>query len=116
MSEYDEVPTITRDEVKPGAVILDVREDNEWNLGHIAGAVHVPLDRLPQRMHYDPDELLTDDVIVVVCKGGGSRSARATAFLNANGFDAVQLEGGTRGWFESGRAMASESGRRPTVT
>jgi rhodanese-related sulfurtransferase len=115
MSEYDDIPTVSRDEVAPGAVILDVREDDEWAKGHIAGAVHVPFDRLPQRMHYEPDELLTDDPIVVVCAGGGSRSTRATAWLNANGFDAVKLDGGTRGWHESGLPMASETDEPPAV-
>lgn len=115
MSEYDEVPTISRDEVPPDAVILDVRDDDEWARGHIDGAVHVPFERLSARMHYEPGELLTDDPLVVVCRGGGSRSARATAWLNANGFEAVKLDGGTRGWHEAGRPMASDTDDEPTV-
>jgi len=110
MSEYDDIPQVTRDEVPADAVILDVREDDEWDRGHIANAVHVPIDRLANRMHYEPGELLSDEPLVVVCRGGGSRSARATAWLNANGFEAVQLVGGTRGWMNAGLPMDAANG------
>jgi rhodanese-related sulfurtransferase len=41
----DEPPSIERDQIEPGQLILDVREDDEWAGGHIDGAVHVPLGR-----------------------------------------------------------------------
>jgi rhodanese-related sulfurtransferase len=110
----EETPTIERDQVRPDQLILDVRDDDEWAAGHIDGAVHVPLDRLANRMLYEPGELLIDQPLVVTCKGG-SRARRATAWLNRNGFDAVVLEGGLRGWQASGRPMVSETGDEPTL-
>jgi rhodanese-related sulfurtransferase len=65
-------------------------------------------------MILDPGELLTDGTLVLVCKGGG-RATRAAAWLNANGFDAVRLDGGTAGWHESGRPMTSDTDEPPVV-
>ncbi|HTZ42852.1 MAG TPA: rhodanese-like domain-containing protein [Jatrophihabitans sp.] len=116
MTEFglDDLPTIHRDEVRGEHVILDVREDSEWAAGHIEGAVHVPLDRLANRMLYEPGELLTDRPLVVTCKGGG-RARRATSWLNRNGFDAVVLDGGMVGWHGTGRPMVSDTGDEPTI-
>lgn len=107
-------PSISRDEIKPEQVILDVRNDDEWAAGHIDGAVHVPLDRLAGRMSYDPGELLSDAPLVVTCKGGG-RAGQAVSWLNRNGFDAVVLDGNMRGWQAAGRPMVSDNGREPDV-
>ena len=116
MTEFglDEVPTIHRDEVKPEHVILDVREDSEWAAGHIEGAVHVPLDRLANRMLHEPGELLIDQPLVVTCKGGG-RARRAASWLNSNGFEAVVLDGGMVGWHGAAHPMVSDTGDEPTV-
>jgi rhodanese-related sulfurtransferase len=95
-------------------VILDVRDDDEWAAGHVEGAVHVPLDRLQNRMTYEPGELLSDEPIAVTCKGGG-RAMRAAAWLNSNGFDAVVIDGGMLGWSAAGRPMISETGSAPDI-
>lgn len=110
----DEPPSISRDDIKPGQVILDVRGDDEWAAGHIESAVHVPLDRLANRMAYEPGELLSDEPLVVTCKGGG-RAGRAVSWLNRNGFDAVVLDGNMHGWQAAGRPMVSDNGREPDV-
>lgn len=110
----EEPPSIRPDELRPDSLILDVRDDEEWSDGHIAGAVHVPLDRLANRMTYEPGELISDDPIVVTCKGGG-RARRATAWLNANGFDAVVLDGGMRAWHANDHPMISDTGEPPVV-
>ena len=70
------------------AVLLDVREDDEWSAGHIDGARHVPMYQVPQHVNYAED-LSPDVPIVVVCKMGG-RSAQVTAWLNQQGYDAVE--------------------------
>jgi rhodanese-related sulfurtransferase len=116
MTEFglDEPPSVDSSQVRPDQLILDVREDEEWTAGHIDGAVHVPLGRLANRMLHEPGELLTDQPLVVTCKGGG-RARRAAAWLNTNGFDAVVLDGGMRGWQASGRPMVSETGEEPTL-
>jgi rhodanese-related sulfurtransferase len=83
--------------VPPGTVLLDVREKDEWDAGHVPDAVHIPLADLPQRV----DELDRDARIVVVCHAG-VRSARATAWLVQGGFDAVNLDGGMVDWARAG--------------
>ena len=88
-----------------GTTLLDVREPLEWEHGHIAGALHIPLMQLPQRL----DEL-PDGPVVVVCKVGG-RSAQAVAWLSVQGRDAVNLEGGMVDWVDAGLPMVSETGR-----
>ena len=80
--------------------VLDVRETYEWEAGHIAGAVHVPLSDLPQRL----DEVAGDSPVLCVC-GVGARSAHAVLFLQSRGFDAVNLHGGMLAWSNAGRPI-----------
>jgi rhodanese-related sulfurtransferase len=86
--------------IPPGLVVLDVRESHEWAAGHIEGALHIPLGDLPARV----GELDPTAATVVVCHVGG-RSARATAWLHAQGHDVVNLEGGMEAWEQAGRPV-----------
>jgi rhodanese-related sulfurtransferase len=90
--------------------VLDVREQLEWDHGHIDGAQHIPLSELGQRT----DEVPRDKQLLVVCAIGG-RSAQVVAWLARNGLDAVNLEGGLMEWAGSGRPMVSETGNPPQV-
>ena len=83
-----------------GAVLIDVREIDEWSDGRVPGAQHIPLATIPDRL----DEVPTDGPVYVICALGG-RSARAVEFLRANGVDAINVAGGTAGWIDSGRAV-----------
>lgn len=109
-----EVPTIEVAQVPQplpdGVTVLDVREPVEWEHAHIEGAVHVPLQQLPDRA----EELPRDQQLLVVCKVGG-RSAQATAFLQEKGFEAVNLAGGMLDWAEAGRPMVRDDGGEPLV-
>lgn len=106
-----DAPTSTRAaEVPEDAVLLDVREDDEWAAGHAPGAVHIPLGDLPARL----GEVPQDDDVYVICRSGG-RSARAQAWLAQNGVDVVNVEGGMGAWREAGRPMVSETGQEPVV-
>ncbi|MBV9593867.1 MAG: rhodanese-like domain-containing protein [Actinobacteria bacterium] len=108
------VPNVTVGDVPVDAVLLDVREDDEWAAGHIDGARHVPMFRVPSVVSRDPGELADGRPIVVVCAVGG-RSAQVTAWLVQNGFDARNLVGGMHAWQSSGRPMVSETGAPPTT-
>lgn len=105
---------MTVEELSPDAVLLDVREDEEWTAGRIAGAHHVPMNQVPQRLAYDPGPLTPDAPIVVVCKMGG-RSAYVTSWLRQQGYDAVNLEGGMLAWARAGRPMEADGGAPPHV-
>ena len=108
-----QIPTVTVNGVPnplpEGVSVLDVREQLEWDHGHIEGAVHIPLMELPQRLDEVPD-----GPTLVVCKIGG-RSAHAVAWLVQHGREAVNLDGGMLDWAEAGRPMVSETGTAPHV-
>ena len=84
-----------------GALVLDVRQPDEYEAGHVPGARLIPLNEVPTRM----GEVPADGTVYVICQTGG-RSARATEFLRAQGIDARNVAGGTKAWVESGRAVA----------
>lgn len=105
MPQPPHVPAIDVDAVAPDAVILDVREPDEFAAGHIADAVHVPMGAIPERLPELPD----DTRLVVVCRSG-HRSARVTAYLREEGLDAVNLDGGMRAWVGARRPMSTDNG------
>lgn len=91
--------------------LLDVREDDEWVAGHIAGAVHIPMSGLLARVA----EVPKDRAVVVVCKVG-ARSAQVAAYLAQQGWpDVRNLEGGVVEWLRAGRNLVSETSAPPTV-
>ena len=101
-----DVENVDVNSVGGDATILDVREDYEWEAGHIAGAVHIPLNELPLRL----DELDPDVDLHVVCRSGG-RSFRATEWLNSNGYSAVNVHGGMGpGWTRASRRVGERAG------
>jgi DMSO/TMAO reductase YedYZ molybdopterin-dependent catalytic subunit/rhodanese-related sulfurtransferase/glyoxylase-like metal-dependent hydrolase (beta-lactamase superfamily II) len=83
--------------VAAGALLLDVREPDEWQTGHAPDAVLVPMAQVSARR----DELAGASKIVVVCRSGG-RSGAVTQSLRAWGVDAVNLAGGMCAWAAAG--------------
>lgn len=81
-----------------GAQLVDVRETDEYEAGHVPGAVHVPLATVAD--HFAG--LVADGVTYVICKSGG-RSLQACRYLDERGMQAVNIEGGTTAWMLSGR-------------
>ena len=108
------VPSVRPGDVPADAVVLDVREDDEWVAGHIEGAHHVPMGDVPARLDEVSDLADAPGELVVVCRSGG-RSARVVAWLAQNGVDAVNLDGGMGAWASAGRPMVSETGGEPFV-
>ncbi len=84
-----------------GAVVLDVRNPDEYQLGHVPGAVLIPLDQLAVRQ----DEIPDGDPLYVICAVGG-RSLTATQALVGAGYPALSVAGGTNGWIERGGRVA----------
>ncbi len=104
------VPEVSVAQLPADAALLDVRESDEWVAGHAPSAVHLPMSELAGRL----DELPDHDPLYVVCRSGG-RSARVVAFLAAQGYPAVNVEGGMMAWAGQGREVVAESGAEPQV-
>lgn len=84
---------------------VDVREDDEWQAGHITGARHIPLRELSGRL----GELSKDRPIIAVCRSG-SRSAAAVRGLRQLGYDAENLDGGVTAWTKAGLPLIDSTG------
>lgn len=82
---------------KNDILLLDVRNEAEFQgpLGHITGAVLIPIQELDQRV----DELNghKEKEIIVICRSG-NRSQRGTRILSSHGFNAVNMLGGMMAW------------------
>ena len=91
------VKTLTEDEFKAGyrkAQLIDVREPNEFEAGHILGARNIPLSQLKMRMK----EIRPDKPVYLYCQSG-IRSSRAAQFLYRHGYRQLyHLEGGFKKW------------------
>ena len=82
-----------------GATFLDVREPQEYNLGRLPGAVHVPRGMLEVKV----ESLIPLDANIVVYCAAGARSALAADTLHQMGYTNVSsLQGGFRDWAMSG--------------
>ena len=88
-------PLELNDKLKNGkrALVIDVRQPDEYRSGHIAGAKLIPLDQLSRRMK----DLPQNREIVCVC-ASGSRSHSATRILARAGYNAANMRGGMSSW------------------
>ena len=99
-------PTEAADEVGSGAVLVDVREPEEWQHGHINGSVPAPRGLLEffadpasprHKAQLDPGRRM-----IVVC-ASGARASLAALTLKTMGYsDVAILDGGLKGWTEAG--------------
>jgi rhodanese-related sulfurtransferase len=94
----DQLPAATVTEAHdrpPGAVLLDVREDHEWEEGHAPGAVHLPMGRITSQ------NLPAGRPLYCICRSG-NRSGRVVEVLTGAGIDARNVTGGMRAWALAG--------------
>ena len=86
-----------------GAIVLDVREPDEWREGHIPHATLIPLGNLESSYQSLPDS----EPIIVVCRSG-NRSAQARDILRSLGFTQVtSMAGGMKSWIAAGYDLAT---------
>src|ERR1700751_4056758 len=113
-SRIDEVdPAVVREQVGNGAVIVDVREPEEWGAGHIPGAVHVPKSYLESRIEGAvPDR---DKHVVLYCASGNRSAWAARTLIEDLGYEHVaSMTGGFTLWKDRGyevevpRSMSAE--------
>jgi len=105
------VPEITPREanervVAGEAVLVDVREESEWEAGRIPGSIHVPLGELRSRRSIGVPE---GEEIVLVCRSG-ARSAFAATMLSSDGRGATNLKGGVKAWIREGLPFEGSAG------
>lgn len=80
-------------------IYLDVREPNEWNLGHLPGAMHIPRGTLETKV----EAVVPRNRKVVIYCASGNRSALAADTMQQMGYtDVVSMSGGFTGWAQSG--------------
>lgn len=101
-SARERVREVTPDEVRgqqPGVVIIDVREQNEWNLGHVPGALYIGRGVLESAI----EERVPREASIVLYCASGNRSILAAVVLQEMGYTEVaSMIGGMRGWVDSG--------------
>ena len=97
----------TLERVRQGARLIDVREDNEWERGHAAGAEHLGRGVIERDIERRVPEHSAE--LILYC-GGGYRSALAADNLQRMGYTNVySLAGGWRAWQEAGAPVEGES-------
>ena len=112
-AEIDEVdPVRARELIESGdPLIVDVREQDEWDEGHVPGAIHIPRGHLESRI----EAAATDrsQPILLYCSGG-NRSAFAAKTLQELGYDEpVSLAGGFTDWKRNGFPVELSAGLDP---
>lgn len=81
---------------RDGVPLIDVREEDEYAAGHVPGAVNLPMSKIGDLLDQLPAEPFD-----VICQAGG-RSARVVEALEARGYEATNVEGGTGEWIAAG--------------
>jgi rhodanese-related sulfurtransferase len=84
------------------AVLIDVRQPDEYVAGHVRSARLIPLHTLPDHL----GDLPVDAEVLVICHTG-SRSYWASEYLIENGLRAVNVAGGTSAWIDNGGAVVA---------
>lgn len=105
-----DVPSVAVADLPADAVLLDVREADEWAAGRAPDARHLPMSELTARI----GEVPAEDPLYVVCRSGG-RSARVVAYLAGQGYPAVNVEGGMQVWAGHGRPLLADGDGSPEI-
>jgi rhodanese-related sulfurtransferase len=99
VSEIESIDVVEAARLAEGSsILLDVREQDEWDAGHAPQAQLRPMSELGQWI----DALPHDSDVLVMCQAGG-RSLRVTRALLDAGYHAINVEGGMNAWLEAGQ-------------
>ncbi len=86
-------------------MLLDVREQEEWDAGHAPAASHVPIREVPARNA----EIPSDRRVLAICRSGGRSRSVAEELIGA-GYDAVNVAGGMRAWAAADLPVETDAG------
>ena len=99
-----DVPEIDVEELarlrETDVVLVDVREPGEYESFHVPAAQLIPLADVPERI----EEIPSGERVYVIC-ATGARSAKAVEYLNRQGYDTVNVAGGSKAWLEAGHPV-----------
>ena len=98
LADSVDVHTVANVKDRDDVFLLDVREQWEYDEGHIPGVTLLPMGEVPARL----SEIPTDKEVIVTCRSG-NRSGQITDYLRQNGFDNVHnMSGGIVAWEDAG--------------
>ncbi len=93
-----DVQTVAAVKDLENVLVLDVREQWEYDEGHIPGVTLIPMGEVQSRL----DEIPTDQPVILTCRSG-NRSGQVTEYLRQQGYDNVHnMEGGILAWEAAG--------------
>jgi rhodanese-related sulfurtransferase len=111
MSEFDDADVDVTTEQAARALadgsaqVIDVREQHEWDAGHMEGARHLPMGELQAKAA----SIDRDTPVIFSCKSGGRSTMAAQAF-RAAGYRAFSVDGGLEQWVAEDRPITPEDG------
>lgn len=98
LADTVDVQTVAEIMNRGDVLLIDVREQGEYDETHIPGITLIPLNEVPQRM----SEIPKDKTVILTCRSG-NRSGQAADFLRENGYDNVHnMAGGIKAWATAG--------------
>ena len=111
MSTFPEIPVT---QLADEAVVLDIREQDEWDHGHAPAAVHIPMSELPARVDELVPFLDSDDALVLTCRSG-NRTQRVMPWLEQQGYDVANMTGGMLAWHAAGKPLEASGPTDPRI-
>lgn len=90
----------------PHALVIDVREPDEYRQGHIPGAVNIPRGMLEFKISSEPALQQVDRPILLCCKSSGRAALSAVALHNMGFSNVVSVAGGFDAWIAGGHPVA----------
>lgn len=98
LADTVDVQTVAAVKDLADVIVLDVREQWEYDAGHIPGVTLIPMSEIAQRLA----EIPTDQEVIVTCRSG-NRSGQVSDFLRERGYDNVHnMAGGILAWEAAG--------------
>ena len=114
LGPVNDFPDVPVSALPDDAVVLDIREQDEWDRGHAPTAVHIPMSELPARVDELVPFLDADEPLVITCRSGG-RVQRVMPWLARQGYEVANMTGGMRAWHAAGKPMEAAGGTSPQV-